>query len=143
MPSSATSRLRLLVILFFCLSSALWAQKDTGSIVGTITDPSGAVVAGAKVVITDLERGNNFETTTNQAGEFVASALHVGRYTVTVEHAGFKKAVSVPVDLDVQQRVAVNVALQVGALSQAVEVTTAAPLLETTPGPPGGTRCPL
>src|SRR5439155_7136352 len=101
MPSSATSRLRVLVILFFCLSSALWAQKDTGSIVGTITDPSGAVVAGAKVDITDLERGNNFETTTNQSGEFVASALHVGRYTVTVEHAGFKKAVSVPVDLDV------------------------------------------
>jgi len=131
MTSSATSRLRVLVIFFFCLSCALWAQKDTGSIVGTVTDPSGAVVAGAKVVIADLERGNNFETTTNQSGEFVASALHVGRYTVTVEHAGFKKAVSVPVDLDVQQRIAVNVTLQVGALTQAVEVTTAAPLLET------------
>jgi len=132
MPGSAISRLRVLMVFLFCLSSTLlWAQKDTGSIVGTVTDPSGAVVAGAKVVITDLERGNNFETTTNQAGEFVASALHVGRYTVTVEHSGFKKAVSVPVDLDVQQRIAVNVALQVGALSQAVEVTTAAPLLET------------
>ena len=68
--------------------------------------------------------------TTNRSGEFVASPLRVGRYTVTVEQAGFKKAVSVPVDLDVQQRAALNIVLQVGKISEEVVVTGAAPLLK-------------
>ena len=133
MPSFGSFRLLTLIVILFCLSFSLtaWGQKDTGSIVGTVKDQSGAVVANAKVMVADLERGSTFETVTNDAGEFVASALRVGRYTVTVQHAGFKKAVSVPVDLDVQQRIAVNVTLEVGALTEAVEVTGAAPLLET------------
>jgi hypothetical protein len=133
MPSFGSFRLLTLIVILFCLSFSLtaWGQKDTGSIVGTVKDQSGAVVANAKVMVADVERGSTFETVTNDAGEFVASALRVGRYTVTVQHAGFKKAVSVPVDLDVQQRIAVNVTLEVGALTEAVEVTGAAPLLET------------
>ena len=65
------------------------------------------------------------------SGECGPGPLRVGRYNVTVEHAGFKKAVSIPVDLDVQQRIAVNVVLPVGQTSESVEVTSAAPLLET------------
>ena len=105
--------------------------KDTGNIVGTVKDQTGAVVANAKVVVTDVERDIQLDTTTNDSGEFVAGPLRVGRYTVTVEHPGFKKAVTPPVDLDVQQRIAVNITLQVGQISESVEVTTAAPLLET------------
>jgi len=75
--------------------------------------------------------GTNFSATTDDAGEYVAGPLHVGRYTVTVEHSGFKKAVSETVSLDVQQRIAVNVTLQVGQITEAIQVSGAAPLLET------------
>src|SRR5690242_12892427 len=124
---------RLLLILLACLSltAGLWAQKDTGTIAGTVTDPSGAVLAGAKVLVTDVDRGGAFTTTTNQSGEYVASPLKIGRYTVTVEHSGFKRAVSQPVTLDVQQRAVVNVKLQLGQATESVEVTGSAPLLET------------
>src|SRR5262249_4224795 len=99
--------------LFVGLATLGWAQKDTGSIVGTVKDPSGAVLPNAQVTVKDVERGTTFVTHTNESGEFVASALKIGRYTVTVEHPGFKKAISVPVDLDVQQRIAVNISLEV------------------------------
>lgn len=124
---------RSLLILLACLSltAGLWAQKDTGTIAGTVTDPSGAVLAGAKVLVTDLDRGGAFTTTTNQSGEYVATPLKVGRYTVTVEHSGFKRAISQPVSLDVQQRAVVNIKLQLGQATESVEVTGSAPLLET------------
>lgn len=125
------SRFLLLFVILFSLVAGLWAQKDTGTIAGTVTDPSGAVVAGARVVVTDVDRGGVFSTTTNQSGEYVASPLMVGHYRVAVEHAGFKKAVSEPVALDVQQRAVVNIKLQLGQATQTVEVTGAAPLLET------------
>jgi hypothetical protein len=118
-----------LIAMFF--STAALAQKDTGSIVGTVKDPSGAVVTGASVEVTDVERGQTFPTTTNNAGEYVASPLRVGRYTVSVEKEGFKRAVSEPVELNVQGRVAVNMHLQVGQRTEQIVVTGAAPLLET------------
>src|SRR5215472_11743882 len=121
----------LLLTLFASLTPATWAQKDTGTIVGTVKDPSGAVVPNAGVTVNDVEHGQTLTTTTNTDGDFVASPLRVGRYTVTVQKAGFKKAVSLPVDLDVQQRVAVNVVLQVGQISESVVVSSATPLLES------------
>src|SRR3974390_2111200 len=134
MKSLCRSCLSVSVILvFFCLSFAVvaFAQKDTGSIVGTVRDVSGAVVVDATVEVTDIERGQTFKTATSEAGEFVAGPLHVGRDKVTVTKNGFKKAVSEAVDLNVQDRVAVNVTLQVGQISEEMVVTGAAPLLET------------
>ncbi len=128
----SASRLAVLgVLICMGLCTTAWAQKDTGSIAGTVKDQTGAIVARAHVTVTDLDRGNRVETVTNDSGAYVASPLRVGRYTVTVEHPGFKRAVSVPVDLDVQQRIAVDVTLQVGQISESIEVTGAAPLLET------------
>ncbi len=121
--------LSLSLLVMWTTSS--WAQKDTGSIVGTVKDPSGAVVPNANVTVNDVEHGQTFNMKTNTEGEFVASPLRVGRYTVTVEQAGFKKAVSVPVDLDVQQRAVLNIVLQVGKISESVVVSSEAPLLET------------
>jgi len=134
MPRANVHPALLVVLVFSVLASLViptWAQKDTGSIVGTVKDPSGAVVANANVTITDVEHGQVLTTTTNATGEFVASPLRVGRYTVSVVQTGFKKAVSPPVDLDVQQRIALNIVLQVGQIYEAVEVSSAAPLLET------------
>lgn len=130
--NSRTARFIPLVLSLLALLTTLgWAQKDTGSIVGTVKDPSGAVVPNAHVTVTDVEHGQTLSTTTNADGDFVASPLRVGRYTVTVEQTGFKKAVSIPVDLDVQQRIAVPVVLQVGNISESVVVSSASPLLET------------
>jgi hypothetical protein len=133
MPSLPSCRLLVfaLVILVLAFPAVAPAQKDAGSIVGTVKDPSGALVSHATVTVTDVERGSNFTATTNDAGEYVAGPLRVGHYTVTVEHAGFKKAVSETVNLDVQQRIAVNVTLQVGQITEAIQVSGAAPLLET------------
>ena len=89
----------LLSIIF---SGIAWAQKDTGSIVGTVKDRSGAVVANAKISVTDVERDQTFATNTDSNGEYVASPLRVGKYTVTAEREGFKKAFSTPVDLESQ-----------------------------------------
>jgi hypothetical protein len=126
-PRHVVSHLLVLILV----STIALAQKDTGSIVGTVKDPSGAVVTGAKVEVTDVERGQTFHATTSDAGEYVASPLHIGRYTVTVEKQGFKRAVSETVELNVQGRVAVNMTLQVGQQTEVVVVTGAAPLLET------------
>ena len=107
-------------------SVACVAQKDAGNIVGSVRDQTGAIVAKAKVTVSDVERGTNLETTTNDSGEYVAGPLRVGTYTVTVEHPGFKKQ-SRPVSLDVQQRIALDVILQVGQISESVEVTSSTP----------------
>src|ERR1700693_3546905 len=133
MPSSASCRLLVfaLVILVLAFPTNAGAQKDAGSIVGSVKDPSGALISQAAVTVTDVERGSNLSTKTNDAGEYVAGPLRVGRYTVTVEHPGFKKAVSEPVNLDVQQRIAVDISLQVGRISESITVTSATPLLET------------
>jgi hypothetical protein len=134
MPTSLHTR-QVLGALFLLLAigfaKPLWAQKDAGTIVGTVRDPSGAVVQGAKVAIEDVDRGVQMTLSTNEQGEYVASPLHIGRYKVTVEKAGFKKAVSEVVQLDVQGRIAINIALQVGQQTEEVLVTGAAPLLET------------
>jgi outer membrane receptor protein involved in Fe transport len=133
MPSLSSFRLPVFLLTVICMASSVpvWAQKDAGSIVGNVKDQTGAIVANAKVTVSDVERGIHLETTTNESGDYVASPLRVGRYTVTVEHPGFKKAVTPPVDLDVQQRIALNIALQVGQISESIEVTAATPLLET------------
>jgi Carboxypeptidase regulatory-like domain len=108
-----------------------WAQKDMGTIVGAVKDGTGAVVADARVTVADVERGTSFQTTTNATGEYVAGPLRIGQYTVTVEKPGFKKAVAGPVALNVQDRLAVDVTMQVGAISETMTVTTMTPQLET------------
>ncbi|MGC2280053.1 MAG: TonB-dependent receptor [Candidatus Acidiferrales bacterium] len=119
----------LLPLVFSCASA--WAQKDTGAIAGTVRDPSGGVVGGAKVVVTDVDRGTGLTTTTDKMGEYVAGPLKVGRYQLTVEKAGFKREVVGPITLDVQERPAVDITLHVGSVTETVTVTSHEPQLET------------
>src|SRR5271154_1986183 len=133
MPVS--SRVRHILATLFLLvaigfATPLWAQKDAGTIVGMVRDSSSAAVPGAKITVEDVDRGVQMTLSSNDQGEYVASPLHIGRYKVTVEKAGFKKAVSEVVELDVQGRVAINMTLQVGQISEEMLVTGAAPLLE-------------
>src|SRR5450631_2741842 len=131
-PFHARPTLVALSLLFaICFATPLWAQKDAGTIVGAVRDPSGAVVPGAKVTVEDVDRGVQMTLSTNDEGEYVASPLHIGRYKIRVEKTGFKSAVSEVVELNVQGRVAINMALQVGQISEEILVTGSAPLLET------------
>jgi len=116
-------------IAVICVPS--FAQKDSGAIVGTVRDTSGAVVSGARVTITDVDRGTQLVQTTDPQGGYVASPLKIGRYNVTVEREGFKKTVVGPVTVDVQARPEVDVVLQVGSKVETVTVTSQGPQLET------------
>ncbi len=111
--------LGMFLALMFC--AAAWAQ-NTGSITGTVTDPSGAAISGASVLITNADHGINRQTTTNSAGEYNESALPQGKYDVVVTANGFKKFQAKGVVLDVAQKARVDVPLQVGAASTEVVV---------------------
>src|SRR5580700_7431774 len=120
-----------LFVLFIGFAGAAWAQRDAGAIVGLVSDESGAVVSAANVTVTDAERGSRLAVTTNAVGEYVASPLRIGHYTVTVEKQGFKKAVAGPIEVNIQDRIAVDVKLTAGAISETMTVTGLAPQLET------------
>jgi hypothetical protein len=112
-------------------AGAGWAQTTTGSIVGTVTDSSGGIVPNAAVTVTNMDTSTVVKTVADAAGNFVLTPLLVGRYSVTVEANGFKKEVRPGVTVDVQSRVRVDFVLQVGAVTESVEVAAPNPLLET------------
>src|ERR1700723_201026 len=121
----------LLLALVLSCATPLAAQKDAGAIVGLVREPSGALVTDAKVTVTDVDRGVQLTLSTNNDGEYVASPLKIGRYNVTVEKKGFRKAVAGPVQVNIQDRISVDVALQAGMATETVMVTGERPQLET------------
>ncbi len=110
-----------LVVLACTLTAT--AQTVTGSVRGTVTDSSGAIVAGASVTATNSATGVQTKDTTNQAGEYSIRFLQIGRYTITVEANGFNKANYGPFPLEIDQTAKVDIALKVGAASTSVEVS--------------------
>ncbi len=107
------------------------AQVDRGAIVGTVTDPSGARLAGAHVTITNLDTSQPVHLTTDEEGNYKANLLKIGTYSVSATKEGFEKTVQASVDVAVNQIVRLDLALKVGSATQTVEVTGAAPLLQT------------
>jgi len=122
------SKVALLLVFSAVL---LKAQTITGSITGTISDPSGAAVANVKVTATNTATNLTYTTNTNDTGVYNLVFLAVGQYTVTAEAKGFKKTVLGPFALEVNQAAKVDVRLEVGEVSQSVEVTGVAPILQT------------
>src|SRR6266478_6418245 len=118
-------------LLLCVVAIPLSAQTTSGSIVGTVTDPSGGVIAGASVTITNTDTGIAVKTTTDNTGNYVVTPLQGGRYSVAVEAAGFKKSVRSDITVNVQDRIRVDAALEVGAVTDTVQVEAAAPLLQT------------
>ena len=117
-----------LVLLAF---APLVAQEVSAGITGHITDPSGAAIVGAKVTATDLDRGTEWPTTTNIDGIYAFPRVPVGRYSLKVVATGFKTATNPEILLEVNQRARVDVAMEVGAISESVSVTGEAPVLQT------------
>ncbi|HET7442677.1 MAG TPA: TonB-dependent receptor [Terriglobales bacterium] len=121
------------------LAIAVFSQTYTGRILGTVTDPSGALVAGATVAVSDVQRGVTRTLTTDQDGAYVAPDLQPGLYKVRVVAKGFKTVERVNVPLEVAKDVRIDIALQPGEVSQTVEVMEEVPLVDTNSSTLGGT----
>ena len=104
---------------------------DSGKIVGTVKDASGAIVSAATVTVTETQTNAEKKIDTNSAGEYVVTELKPGIYTVKAERAGFKTAVEAPFKLDINQVVRVDFSLVVGSVQEQVVVTAAEPLVES------------
>ncbi len=122
--------LRYSLLALLC-AGAIFAQRDLSTITGTVTDASGAVVPGAKVTISEQGTGQNYELTTNAAGEFTRPALKPSTYNVAVSATGFKNTEQRNIILTAGERTAVNVTLTIGDAGQTVEITGTATLLQT------------
>ncbi len=113
------------------------AQIDAGSIVGTVTDGQGGVLPGATVVAVQEGSGFKMTETTNSKGQYTFPNLKIGKYVITAEMSGFKKAVRSGVQLHVQERLQADFKLDVGAMTEEVTVVGEAPLLNTQTGEMG------
>ncbi|MFB3902689.1 MAG: carboxypeptidase regulatory-like domain-containing protein [Acidobacteriota bacterium] len=122
------------LLLFACVmipSLLLRAQTTTGSIVGTVTDSTGGVIPGCTVTVTSEDTGARRTTTTSDQGTFSFELLRVGQYAVEAEMTGFKKARVSDILLQVDQTVRTNLSLEVGEMSQTVNVTSEVALVKT------------
>src|SRR5260370_3894140 len=121
---------RLLAFLFCC--SAAYGQTFYGSIAGTVSDASGSTVPGAKVALTNLGTAEQRGMETDAAGFYQFVNLLPGHYRIEVEKSGFKRFVREPVVVEVQQSVRIDVnGMEVGAITQTVEVRAETPLLQS------------
>ena len=129
------------VAVFVCVFSCQLAngQNNTGRILGTVTDPSGAAVAGASVSVTDEQRGTSRSLITTQAGEYVAPNLVPGMYKIRVEAKGFKSAERTAIEVAVASDSQIDFSLQTGETTETVVVTEQEPLIDTTSSTLGGT----
>jgi hypothetical protein len=110
---------------------AAFAQSDRGTITGTVTDLTGAVVPHASVVAVNAESGTEFPVATTDTGNYTIASLSPGTYNVTAEAAGFKKTTRSGILVAVATNVRIDVTLEVGATTESLTVTAEAPLLET------------
>jgi hypothetical protein len=122
-------------IAFLALLAAsvcpLSAQRDAASLEGLVVDTSGAVVPNAQILAVNSATNLTYRARSDQSGAWAISPVRIGTYTLTISAQGFKQAVVGPITLDVQQRQRADVTLQVGQVSEKVEVKGGAPLLET------------
>jgi hypothetical protein len=123
----------LLAVAIFTLLSIrpLQAQIDTGSITGTVTDPTGAVVGSAKVTLTNEGTAAALSTTTGPDGGYKFSPVRIGSYKLEASATGFKSEVQIHVVVDVSSNILRNFKLQPGAVTETIEVTSEAPLLQS------------
>jgi hypothetical protein len=105
----------LFAVLFLSIGLAAWSQNTTGSMVGIVTDSTGAAVTGAQVTVVRVETGESRLVTTNKQGTFTVQFLNPGTYTVTVTASGFKKAVRTGLILQVDRVNRADIALEVGS----------------------------
>ena len=137
--TARAGRISSLLGALLLFSGALFAQGNFGRILGTVTDQTGAVIAGAAVTIIDTERGVARSLVTDRAGEYNAPNLIPGTYTIRVEVPGFKRLDRQNILLEVGTEVRVDLTPQPGSQNQTVTVEETAPLVDTATATLGGT----
>ena len=126
----------LMLWISFCLPG----QTPTGTVQGTVTDPTGALVSGANVTVTNNGTNEKKELKTDSAGRYVLPFLTPGAYTVAVGATGFNSAKVDNVKIDVSQTRSIDFKLKVGSISQEVQVEAAATPLDTATATTGRTK---
>ena len=129
MSKSAHCLSALAAVFILAAVAPTYAQTTFGSIVGTVTDPTGAGVAGTPVNLTNLGTGAKQTQNTNTQGLYQFVNLTPGNYSVEVSKTGFKRFLRSPVTVQTETTTPINVSLQVGEVTQTVEVTSQTPLL--------------
>jgi len=119
------------IILCLLLAASVWGQIGTSTITGRVTDPTGAVVPNVSVTVVQVGTNFTFTAVTNEEGIYRIPSLQPGHYRITFEAAGFKRAVRENVDLRTGDTLAVDMTLEVGAVTEAIEVTSRTQMLET------------
>ena len=125
-----TSQCRLSGVFLAC-ALGISAQVNTGTITGTATDPSGSAVPNVKVVVTQVDTNFEFRALTNTDGLYRVQSLQPGTYRVTFEAPGFKRLVQAGIDLRVGDVLPVNARLEVGQLTESIQISAQGTLLET------------
>lgn len=125
------SQSQKVLVAFLCTAALASAQIGTATISGTVTDESKSVVAGVSIVLTHVATNTNYMATTDTAGFYTVPGVAVGAYTVTAEANGFKKSVRTGITVQVDDHATVDLALEVGAVSESVEVQSAAAMVDT------------
>jgi len=121
----------LALAVCFSTASSTYAQQVFGSIFGTVVDPAGAVVANAKVTITDVNKGTKFQVTTDASGNYAKRQLIPDTYSVVIEAPGFSRVSSGNLEVHVDESARYDATLKVGDVTTEVVVTAAAPLLQS------------
>ncbi len=132
------SGLYCMVLFLFLLASALCAFGQEATIVGTVTDPSGAAVAGATVTLTDHETGQAHRIITGAQGDYVAPDIHIGHYTARVEAKGFKSSERKDIVLQVGDRIRADFQMQIGQAQETITVEANAVAVQTDTGEVSG-----
>jgi hypothetical protein len=128
---------RLCLLVAFLAAASAFAQTPTASVVGRVVDPSGAVVPGISVKISNVETNQSAETTTNAVGDYTVPFLIPGRYVLEASGAGFRTYQHAGFTLQLDQELRLDIRLEVGALSETVTVTDTPPALNTESGTRG------
>ncbi len=121
----------LLFAILFAMPTLLFGQGYFGTLSGEITDPSGAIVPGAKVTLVDQQKGYQFATTSDTHGRYLFTTIPPGLYTVSVEMEGFDKTVRTNITLNVSENVTASLSLKVATSKQSVDVESQAQSLHT------------
>src|SRR5438552_10132310 len=119
------------ICLFFILTPLSFAQSDRGTVTGTVSDATNAVIPGASVVVTNGETGAKYQTISTETGNYTLTQVPPGAYQLSVELPGFKKYVRQGITVLVAQTLRIDIALEVGAAGDEVTVNADAPLLRT------------
>src|SRR5689334_19921835 len=130
-------RKKWLLLIAFAVPLFINAQETRSTVLGRISDPTGAVIPGAVVEVRNLDSGVRAAVPTNASGDFLLPFLIPGPYSMTVEAPGFKKWVRSRIQTRVDDRITIDVTMEIGQATDSVQVTAEAPLLDTSTGSMG------